>query len=874
MKNARRNIRIDLQEQVDALSSNRDNTRLVAAGSKGLMKIFSTENSTLSVVADLRPVRTRKLNLMYSASHVAWSPVVDNLVATTSTNGAVVLWDVEKGALERIYKAHNRSATKVCFHRIDRNTFISGAKDAIVAQYDLRSPTFAQKFISGSFDPVRDIQFGLHFEQMDIFVSADDGGSVRFWDLRRNDRPLKQFVAHHGPASVALNPSYDDRNLIATAGRDKFIRIWKWSDWSDGGTNSAIYSVESTTPVARVQWRPQHKYQVSSCAVVNDINIYIWDIRRPFLPFASFDDHRDMCSDMIWNPEVDDSFVTAAKDGLIVMHYFENAHYPLAYVNDIAVDVSPSGEIVIALSDQLKLKNEALTDKEKLEKGEAVPPRRRKYDPFQSWTHSSLIRCVPRAAQKALCPDNFIRLAQNYKLSGGELEVLCDYNSQVAESIGSCQVAHTWRMLSLLCSLSPFFDPSSSKRNSSSEHRPSHQSGESEEVVTRSRFSSSRSSGGAMRNADGSDEVMGCLFATCVPPTLSETADFYFGDAELNTAGLASDLLDVNMSCRLDSSPFLRMEAFLPRPCDELETLEETRSMSSEEASSSSFSSTADESDTSMEQYYSRIGRFRCFPMLPMEAFLPRPCDELETLEETRSMSSEEASSSSFSSTADESDTSMEQYYSRIGGLSVSVDAICPPPWDPLPMIQSMFMQYAEVGDVQTCVSILLVLGEKTVDLVDISVQKLWFLDYLEMLECYELWNTCAEVIKLCWIPSVSALSRESTFLRLVCQKCKAVSTNVSPICKKCLRKFNFTCAVCAMPVRGVWGWCRECRHGGHPEHLAQWFSTDSHCPTGCGHLCVPANRERDSRSSLNDSVECENRDSSASTACEEKITL
>ncbi|VDM43337.1 unnamed protein product [Toxocara canis] len=718
MKNARRNIRIDLQEQVDALSSNRDNTRLVAAGSKGLMKIFSTENSTLSVVADLRPVRTRKLNLMYSASHVAWSPVVDNLVATTSTNGAVVLWDVEKGALERIYKAHNRSATKVCFHRIDRNTFISGAKDAIVAQYDLRSPTFAQKFISGSFDPIRDIQFGLHFEQMDIFVSADDGGSVRFWDLRRNDRPLKQFVAHHGPASVALNPSYDDRNLIATAGRDKFIRV-------------------DLEMVGLVRWG--HKF--------GNIFSRIDNARRSRSMEAA-----TQISDMIWNPEVDDSFVTAAKDGLIVMHYFENAHYPLAYVNDIAVDVSPSGEI-------LKLKNEALTDKEKLEKGEAVPPRRRKYDPFQSWTHSSLIRCVPRAAQKALCPDNFIRLAQNYKLSGGELEVLCDYNSQVAESIGSCQVAHTWRMLSLLCSLSPFFDPSSSKP------------GESEEVVTRSRFSSSRSSGGAMRNADGSDEVMGCLFATCVPPTLSETADFYFGDAELNTAGLASDLLDVNI--RLDSSPFLRMEAFLPRPCD-----------------------------------------------------------ELETLEETRSMSSEEASSSSFSSTADESDTSMEQYCSRIGGLSVSVDAICPPPWDPLPMIQSMFMQYAEVGDVQTCVSILLVLGEKTVDLVDISVQKLWFLDYLEMLECYELWNTCAEVIKLCWIPSVSALSRESTFLRLVCQKCKAVSTNVSPICKN------------AMPVRGVWGWCRECRHGGHPEHLAQWFSTDSHCPTGCGHLCVPGRRK------------------------------
>uniref|UniRef100_A0A914RLK6 Uncharacterized protein n=1 Tax=Parascaris equorum TaxID=6256 RepID=A0A914RLK6_PAREQ len=35
-----------------------------------------------------------------------------------------------------------------------------------------------------------------------------------------------------------------------------------------------------------------------------------------------------------------------------------------------------------------------------------------------------------------------------------------------------------------------------------------------------------------------------------------------------------------------------------------------------------------------------------------------------------------------------------------IGELSVRIDAICHPPWDPLPMIQSMFMQYSEIVSV------------------------------------------------------------------------------------------------------------------------------------------------------------------------------
>lgn len=38
-----------------------------------------------------------------------------------------------------------------------------------------------------------------------------------------------------------------------------------------------------------------------------------------------------------------------------------------------------------------------------------------------------------------------------------------------------------------------------------------------------------------------------------------------------------------------------------------------------------------------------------------------------------------------------------------------------------------MFLQ----GDVQTCVSVLLVLGEKSKEFIDLGTQKLWFLDYI-----------------------------------------------------------------------------------------------------------------------------------------------
>ncbi|MFH4977258.1 hypothetical protein AB6A40_003967 [Gnathostoma spinigerum] len=690
----------------------------------------------------------------------------DSLIASTSTNGAVVLWNVEKGVLDHNYKAHTRSATKVCFHRVDKNILISGAKDANVFQYDLRILEPVRSFASGSFDPIRDMEFGIHQNHTDIFVVADDGGSIRFWDLRRCDKPLRQFVAHHGPASIALNPDFEERNLIATAGRDKFIRIWQWSEIPEGNTNTAIYSVETTASVSRVYWRPQYKYQVASCSVVNDFNIYIWDIRRPFIPFACFENHKDICSDMSWKFGRSDAFISAGKDGLIIYHHFENAHHPLNHANDVALDMSPSGEIVIALSSQLKLKNDALAYNDRKMRGEIVGPKRRQYDPFQSWIDSRLIRCIPDSLENTLSPKYFIYFANNYKLYGDDLSSLCDHNSRVAENIGRIRIAYTWRMVGLLCSLSSFIERHTPNRVTSTSRMPI-----SENDQMQSRFPSNRSP-----PVDGNGEledVFGDIMPGKIPTSLAATADFYFGDDELNTSGLTPDCFTMESKEKFEGDLMsLKLEAFAPRPRDDVRSLEDSDSVITEECSSISDEQT----------------------------------EELSECE-----------------------------------LTVRVDLLRPPKWDPLPSILSMLMQHSENGDVQMCVSILLVLGEETSEIVDHSLQKLWFLDYLEMLDRYELWTTAANVIRLCWIPGISALSNESTFVRLVCLSCRAVSVTSSQFCKKCLRKFNFTCIICQLPVRDIWGGCQICRHGGHPSHLSEWFKHCNQCPSGCGHQCTYA---------------------------------
>ncbi|VDN03974.1 unnamed protein product [Thelazia callipaeda] len=781
MKGRRQSLIINLQEQIDSIAPNKYFNRVVAAGSKGLLKVFAIGEEGFSFVADFRPVRSRRLNLLYSASHVSWSSIIDNVIATTSTNGAVVLWNVEKATFDRSYKAHTRSATKVCFHQMDRNIMISGAKDAAVIQYDLRSPDPVKKFISGSCDPVRDMQFGIHPNHYDIFVTADDGGSVRFWDLRRNDRPIYQFVAHHGPSSVALNPNYDDQNLIATAGRDKFIRIWKWWNRSDSPSTSAVYSIEATASISRVYWRPLHKYQVASCSVVNDISIHIWDVRRPFLPYASFDEHRDICSDLAWKNDDSEVFLSAGKDGLLVMHFVENGHRPMNHVSDIAVDIAPSGTVLVAVSSQLNLKNESLMEQEKVRKGEIFIRRRRKYDSFKCSIPSYLICCEPTETNVQISSKQFITLAKRYKLYGDGVSSLCFHNSHVAEDAEKYDVAHTWRIIGLISTFGPL-----SKRTNQELFSDNFKNADSKtyenvgltNAIQRSHFTSSLPTGRVVRKVDGED-VTEFLFSTVLSQRTS-TPDLFFGDNEINRGGLTTTVLDSMLRYNFKDPSTLKMEAFTPRPSEKFEDGETNCSLSSEEY---------------------------------MNERIPNQSNELKRC--------------------------------QIGNLKIRAELACVPSWDPLPLLRSVFQFYSDKGDVQTCVSILLVLGEKMTELINVGTQKMWFLDYigmtldfrheprkyfeiiyLDILECYELWNVAAEIIKLCWIPAVSNLSNELT--RAICFYLSSV-----------LEFIELTVCFSSLPVQGMWSWCRGCKHGGHPQHYAQWFATNSRCPTGCGHSCI-----------------------------------
>jgi WD40 repeat protein len=152
---------------------------------------------------------------------------------------------------------------------------------------------------------VRDVQFNPHFVQQ--FVAVSDNGTTQIWDLRKTDRPEKQFTAHSGPVfSVDWHP--DNRSWLATAGRDKTIKVWNIDQRL--APEHTIWTIAS---VGRVKWRPQRKYHIASTALMFDCSVSVWDVRRPYVPFAAFTEHKDVCTGILWRCNDPDLLLSTSK---------------------------------------------------------------------------------------------------------------------------------------------------------------------------------------------------------------------------------------------------------------------------------------------------------------------------------------------------------------------------------------------------------------------------------------------------------------------------------------------------------------------------------------------------------------------------------
>lgn len=159
------------------------------------------------------------------------------------------------------------------------------------------------------------------------------------------------------------------------------------------------------------------------------------------------------------------------------------------------------------------------------------------------------------------------------------------------------------------------------------------------------------------------------------------------------------------------------------------------------------------------------------------------------------------------------------------------------PVWNCEERVVDMLYHYANVGDVQMSVTCIIVLGDRLKKLDEAQVEH-WFSSYIELLQRLQLWNVSNQVIQLAAEhPSIWQQNQQSTSVSLQCGSCGHSLPRNSFLCRKCTCA-TATCSLCHRIVQGLYVWCQGCAHGGHLHHIMQWMANNKSCPAGCGHLC------------------------------------
>ena len=748
-----------LEVPINTISTNKDFTQIVVAG-RNVFKILEIQENGFSEKMNLRVGR---INLNFSITDVLWHHLDDHTIATAAGNGAVTLWDLNKSSKtkqECVFYDHKRTVNKICFHPTDASILMSGSQDGTVNYFDIRKKGVAAKFFGRS-DSIRDVQFNA-FDR-NLFAAACESGSIQLWDLRKPDHCWSQFTGHSGPV-FTLDWHLEDRFCLGTGGRDKTIKVWNIQN-----KGSCLHSVPTIAEVASIRWRPREKYHIASCALVVDHHVSVWDIRRPYIPFAAFTEHTDVATGIIWHKE-SEILLSCSKDSTLYQHVFQDALRPADHAPPVGLGVSCRGEICNACSNETEQAAELkkhVPVRQPTQPVPAMPTFFKKAafaeDDFKS-VHSTmkLFNCPNTLNENSLEP-----LAKRFIFAGKTFPDICTHNAKVCHELGLPKKAQTWLILKFLFSEVKIEEENaattSSKHASSSDTHNRSSGIESNEGNFDESSSESSDGEEAYPNVNKEDEI---------DLAVGADLDAIFQDDQFDGQLFAAENINDDLQ-----EWTLPNEAFQPRHSIGEKSMNVDHGYFAE--------STSNHPDHS----------------LPIEKQKPDLMD------------------SGFQFLG----------FSKFLGL---------PEWDFKPLVIDMLHHFAEQGDVQMSVTILLALQDKLGAEIRPEVKEEWFLSYLELLSRLQLWEVSTKVIKLSKIPTIMVLNQDSTGINTICGGCNKPMTSLrGSFCNRC-SKSSALCSICHLPVKGLYAWCQGCGHGGHLVHMQEWMMTNRRCPAGCGHRC------------------------------------
>jgi len=194
-----------------------------------------------------------------------FNPVADNIIATTSTDYTVKIWDVEKGTAKFDIAGHADIIQSSCWDYTGK-LYSTACKDKKVRVIDPRANAVVQEVEAHvGVKGMRVLFLGNQEKLFSMGFSKTSERQFSIWEPRKLNEALR--TENIDTASGILMPFYDnDCNILYLAGKgDGNIRYYELVD-----ENPYVYFLtefKSATPQRGMGWTPKLAMDVMNCEI-------------------------------------------------------------------------------------------------------------------------------------------------------------------------------------------------------------------------------------------------------------------------------------------------------------------------------------------------------------------------------------------------------------------------------------------------------------------------------------------------------------------------------------------------------------------------------------------------------------------------------